>query len=194
MKLTKQFIEDVLRETVREYNEKVYSCTNDVEIRYISEEKFIGDALKNNLIQLQINLGIYKDFKNEYPNFLVVYNEDKNAIRKFINLPYRISICFEKARDILNQFDEDEVRLYLKRCSAHEITHLFEDEIIEDKKYKQLWNKCLSDSRGNLQASNEQLAESIADMIVSEGDVKHISEKIWQGVNKNIENIRRIKH
>ena len=194
MKLTKQFIEDVLRETVREYNEKVYNCTNDVEIRYISEEKFIGDALKNNLIQLQIKLGIYKDFKNEYPNFLVVYNEDKNVIRKFINLPYKISICFEKACDILNQFDEDEVRLYLKRCSAHEITHLFEDEIIEDKKYKQLWNKCLSDSRGNLQASNEQLAESIADMIVSEGDVKHISEKIWQGVNKNIENIRRIKH
>lgn len=187
MKITKHFLKEVLKETIVEFNDKVTSIGNVVEIEFIEKNEFMEDVKKNPLIQQQIRLGFYKNIDKEYVNFLVVYEKNKNPLLNLLGLPYKISICFELAKDILKPYPKNDVKSYLKHVYSHEIGHIIEKEAIKSR--KELWLKCLQETNQDESLAMELFVESIADMVSDTKAYKKIEEDIWSDVKHRIKTI-----
>lgn len=192
MKVTKHFLKEILDETVNEFNEKIFNIHNDIEFEFIEKERFMEGVKNDPLIKQQIRLGIYKDIDKEYPNFLVVYNHNKQPILSLLGVPYKISICFEMAKDILKKYNKSEVKAYLQHSLAHEIAHIIEDRIIKNR--KDIWNKCLQEACSNEALAKELLAENVADMVSNNRELyEKVMDSIWSVVNNRIKKITKRK-
>lgn len=145
MIINKQYIVNLMEETCSEFNKKVMK-TDSVEIKFVDKENFLEDAKKAFTNKLMIDKGIFKDFDREYPSFLVVYPMDKNPISLLLTGTYKISICYDIAREKLKPFNAKQVRAYLKHAFAHEIAHILEDKIIKER--DDLWQKALEQGKG----------------------------------------------
>jgi hypothetical protein len=189
MDIKKIFFKQVLDETLKLYSEKV-TPVNNVELKFVSKEIFLESAKKDKLIQFQIQLGVYKDFEKEYPNFLVVYNIDKNPLFSLLGGNYKISICDEIAKDKLKSFTKQEVRDYLMHGFSHEITHILEDDL--KVKLPDLWQNALDQTNGDIGLAHEQFAEDVADIVSSVENYKKVEDRLFSQVNQNLKRIRKI--
>jgi len=189
MKLTKQYLRELLTSTISTFNKQIMPIDHEVELEFIEKDEFMQGVKNDPLIQQQILLGIYKNLDKEYPNFLVVYNEDKNPMRKLLGLPYKITVCYDMAKDILKPFHKQEVKLYMERTFAHELSHIVEDELIQKK--PELWNSCLKETGGNEQYAKEILAENIADMIGDNKMFQKVSNTIWSLINNRVKKLEK---
>lgn len=182
MVITKQYIQSLFNETLQEFS-NLFNNKVDVKINFITKGEFLEDAKKNPNNQMLIQAGIIKDFEKEYPNFLVVYRHHKDPMSLFIFGAYKISFCFEIARDKLKPFSAKEVRDFLKHGFAHELSHIFEDDIIKQK--DDLWQKALKQCHNDGNLAKEQFAEDIADMVYKSKTSKQVETKLWEKIYAN---------
>lgn len=188
MNLTKHFLNEVLQETIKEFSEKIFPIADEIMLSYIDKDVFLENAKNDKLIQQQIALGFYKDFEKEYPNFLVVRQFHKNPLNKLFGIPFKITVCFEIAKKKLKPFTKEEVKAYLKHAFAHELSHIYEEDIKQHN--QKLWEDVLNIAKGNAAYGNELLAETVADML-SNGELHHKVEKqLWAIVFNRINKIK----
>lgn len=188
MKVTKQFLNEVLEETIEEFNSKVYPLKNKIELQFEDNERFMDNVKSNELIQMQIRMGFYKNIDKEYPNFLVVYQKNKLPMLELLGLPYKVTICFEKAKDILKPYSKESVVAYLKHGFAHEIGHIVQDSIIKER--PNLWNEHLEKCANDDSLAKESMVEDIADLIGNKQLHEEIEESIWALVRNRMKKIR----
>lgn len=189
MRLTKLYLNQVFCSTLIKFNREIIKIDNNVVLGFIEKDEFLEGVKNDPLIKQQILLGIYKDINKEYPNFVVVYNTDKDPMRKLFSLPYKITVCFEMAKDLLKPYSKQEVRCFLERVFAHELSHIAEGEIMKTK--PDLWETCLKDTGNNPHYAKEYLAEYIADMISETKTYQKIFNSIWSVVNNRIKKLEK---
>jgi hypothetical protein len=182
MIITKRYVQNLFNETLHEFS-NLFNNKTDVKINFIDKESFLEDAKKNPTNQMLIQTGLIKNFEKEYPNFLVVYKYHKDPMALFMFGAYKISFCFEIAREKLKPFSAKEVKDYLKHGFAHELSHIFEDEIIKDK--TDLWEKSLLDCHNEDHLAKERFAEDIADMVYKSKMSKQVEIKLWEKIYAN---------
>lgn len=181
MELTRDLVENSLNEALKIFRENnVGSVTNDVKIDYIDSEKFLNDAKENTFNSLLIKAGAIKNFDKEYPGFLVVYQHNKLPVRKLLGLPYLISIDFNRAKMFLRPYNKKQVEKYFVSVFLHEITHVFEDSVIE--KHKKFYDVTLADNFNNEEAAKEILAEAVS----YKYGYKNVADKITNEFYKDI--------
>lgn len=182
MIIAKQYVQNIFDETLQEFSQ-IFNNKTDVKINFIDKEKFLEDAKNNYMNQMLMEKGIIKNFEKEYPNFIVVYKYDKNPMALFAFGAYRISFCFEIARKKLKPFSAKEVKDYLKHGFAHELSHIFEDDIIKNK--TDLWQKALLNCHNDGSLAKEHFAEDIADMVYKSKTSKQVETKLWERIYSN---------
>jgi hypothetical protein len=174
----------VLTEAIADFQKHVFPITHTIELEYVERETFMQGVKSDPLIQLQIKSGLYKNIEKEYPNFLVVYHKNKNPMLKLLELPFKISVCIDLAKDILKPYSKLEVRAYLKHMFVHEITHLFEDDFIKDK--PMVWSNYLEEANGDTFIAKEFLAEYVASLVSDEKAYQKVFNEIWSVINQRI--------
>jgi hypothetical protein len=187
MELTKNFVESTFRETLQQYKQRVCSLQNIV-LNYVSPEKYLADAKVNPVNQHLIKLGAFTNFEKEYPGFLVVYEMDKHPLNLLITGNFKVSMCFERAKELLRPFKSHVVREYLKHCFAHEITHIVEDRLKVDN--PTMWQSALSKVHSDEALAHETLAEDVADLIGNLDLYNEVNYKLWSVVQNNLTNRR----
>jgi hypothetical protein len=103
---------------------------------------------------------------------------------KLLELPFKISVCIDLAKDILKPYSKLEVRAYLKHMFVHEITHLFEDDFIKDK--PMVWSNYLEEANGDTFIAKEFLAEYVASLVSDEKAYQKVFNEIWSVINQRI--------
>lgn len=184
MKITKIFLKNVLEDTLNEYRKNIMEIPMPVELAFVDKDYFLKDAEANPHHQLLIKAGIIKDFEKEYPNFLVVYNYDKDPARLLLGLPFKISICYEIARERLKPYRPQEVKAFLKHAFAHEISHLLEEKLA--KEHEAMYANFLKTCNGMESLANEMLAEFTADKVGSYKVAKEVENHMWFTINQRI--------
>lgn len=191
MLITKRYLNRVLEETIEEFNKKVYPIDREVKLEYMEKKEYLMLAANNPINKNLINMGVFRNFNREYPSFLVVFTGQDNPIAQMLQLPFKITVCFEMAKDKLKQFDETDVTEFLKHAFAHELTHLMQHRII--KKEPELWNKLRSQALGNEVAGHELLAEYMADRIGDSERYRHVEDRLWGVVRRRMDRMRNFR-
>lgn len=186
MIINKDYFKNLLDKTLKEYSERIHPIEN-VKLKFIHKDNFLVSAKEDELIKIQIQLGLYEDFEEEYPNFLIVYNHDKSPLCLLLTGSYYITICYEIAKEKLERFSETQVTNYLKYVFAHEITHILEEEL--KLKYKSLWQKDLTLTGYDESLAHELFAEDIAAIIAEEKDYEYILNELWAIINQRIKDL-----
>lgn len=189
MKITKNYLQNLLDKTVKDFSQRVYLISTKVELEYIELDKFMADVKADKLIQQQISLGFYKNIDKEYPNFLVVYNKNKNPLLELFDLSFKISICLDKAKEILKPYTKQQVEAYLKHAFAHEIAHLVEDKVIKER--QDLWQDCLKKTMNNEAMAMELLVEELADLISDKEEYEKVQNQIWGLIMNRMRKVKR---
>ena len=190
MEITKKFLEDVFAATKTDYELKIIQLPM-ILLKYVEVLKFLADAKQNELNKAMQRMNAFEDFERDYPAFMAVYEIDRDIESFKRTGSYFISVCFEKARDLLSPFEESDIREHLKHTFAHEITHIVEKEIIQQK--PSLCQK--SQSEFNNQIANESLAEDVAFMIANAEISGKITHALWDKPTARImEHTRRMQH
>ncbi len=187
MELTKQFLERSFKETIIAYEKQIRKLPN-ITLKYISSDKFLADVKYNTVNQQLIKMGAFQNFDKEYPNFLAVYEMDKNPIFYKVTGNYRVSICFELAKTLMKPFETHKVREFLKHSFAHEITHVIEEVIKQEN--PELWEQVKSrvpqtDPQHITILAHEALAEDMANKVGDTNVYEEVSEALWRKVIKN---------
>jgi hypothetical protein len=180
MNLDKSWMNKVLQETVEEFSAKVAPVDDTILIRFVEKSYFLDGARKDMGMALFIEKGIFTNFEKEYPNFLVVYQADKYPARKLLGLPFYISVCFEIAKEQAKQFKADDFREFLKHGFAHEMAHVYQEEIKRTK--PEYWTDLLTKNNGSEYLAHEQLAENIADMVGNAARSDQVQKKLWEPI------------
>lgn len=179
MKITKQlFTEALYTVLVEGLNSRIGN--KPVTIEYMDKDVFLESAKANELIQLQIAMGIYKDFDNEFPTFSVVYKNQH---------PDTIFICMDIAKRVLKPFNKTQVMEYLKHIMAHEIAHLYQQELTDEFDYA--WTRAVTKTKYDLPLANEDFAESIAYMACDMRIFQPVEDEIWSKLKHRIKRINR---
>lgn len=180
MNLDKNFMRKTLQEVVKEFSEKILPVDGRIELQFVEKSGFIESAKKDMAMAMFIDRGVFTNFESEYPNFLVVYPADKEPIRRLMGLPFYISVCFEIAKEKAKGISAQDFREFLKHGFAHEMSHLFQEDIKKDK--PEFWSNILSQSNGNTYLAHETMSESIADMIGDATKSDAVQNQLWSHV------------
>lgn len=183
MKLGRPLFQKILENAISVFEEKILPLPNQVEVKFQSKAEYITAVKENPLIQQQIELGFYKDIEKEYVGFAVVYAKDKFEIKSVFGLPFTITICDEIAKEVLKPFNSSEVNTYLTRIYIHEMTHIFDKWIKEQR--PDLWEECLKETNNNEAMANEILAERIPEIAMGAKNVeiyRNVEKRLWSKV------------
>jgi hypothetical protein len=178
MILKKNFINNIFEETLQQFKDLIVEVDNEVAITYQDKEGFMKSVIENPHTKMLIDVGYYKDIDKEYSSFAVVYQQDKIPFRAWLGLPYKVTFCFDIAKDKLKPFKPTQVKEYLKFVLAHELTHVFED-VIKVKK-PELWEEALKHSANDVSLAHENLANNVAEMLTD----KHIVDEVEDEISK----------
>ena len=189
MKLTKAFMVEVLQEVVGRYETEVCPLGNEVRLAFMDKDEFLSMAKENRLIQGQIKMGLYRNFEEEYPNFLVVLHEGKHPVLSVMGLPYRITVCFDIARKRLKPYHKEEVRQYLHYVFAHELTHIVQEKLKDS--HPHWWHKVLVESKGNVEAAHELLAEDVGKRFGDYEVYRRVEDGLWGIIHNRIRKMER---
>jgi hypothetical protein len=190
MQLKKIFIQRVFEETKELFEKEIIKLPYKVELEYESKENFLNNVKANPLIKQQIQFGIYKDIDKEYVGFAVVYERNKLPLRQIMELPYLITICYDIAKEVFKPFKSNEVKSYLIHTFAHELVHLFEDEIKNKK--PELWNTALERAYNKEEYAKELFPELVSDIITK--DIKtyrKVEKQIWSKTLQRVEKMKK---
>lgn len=175
MELTKDFLHNALIDATRLYKKKVMRIAN-IEIKFVTEEFMLEQAERTPIIQALRKCNLIDDLGVDYPLYMAVFPYDKSPMSVLFSNSYKVSVCFETAQRIFEKAETFEVRDYLIHCFAHEITHIYQEQL--KKARPELWEKCLSEG-GNEYNAHEFLAEEIADIVMNTKNVETCEQKIW---------------
>jgi hypothetical protein len=181
----RELIHQYLKQTLSDYGRLILK-PRPIGLRLVTKDRIIQDASQNFVYRLLIDKGVFTNFADEYPVFVVVYNYDKIPYNVPLTGKCWIGFCEEIASVHLKNLTSDEVQTYIRYAFAHEITHIMEDLIIEkrpdlyDKAFEQNAHKH-EDVR---EFTSETLAEDVAYMVSDREKVAPIVQKIWGGVFK----------
>lgn len=159
MEISKSFLERMLEETIQEFTQRIINVDNRVVLEYIGEEEFNKSMSTNAIIKKLVEVGAINSTE-EFGGFLFVSRKDINPKLKEVGRPYAITINFNKAKRYLEKYDKDYVQRIIKHMFSHELTHVYEERIIE--KYPKLWERLKAEA-GEL--SDEVLAVAMAERI-----------------------------
>lgn len=178
MKITRDFVENTLKETIVEYKEKVYDFKTDACIEFMHKDDFIEGMKKNHIIKMLLD---YKMIKNleDYPSFLVVYPAKNNPFLVYLCGGFTITMQFEMAQKHFYGFNEEEVKIFLRHCFAHELTHLLQDKL--EVEYKEIWEKSVKEAK-DYELAREYFAECIADKVESDSRFKEVENELFKDV------------
>lgn len=190
MKITKNYLNKIFEESKNDFKNNIYDFPHNIELEFIDKDKFLEDAMQNQVMQLQIKMGLFKDFKKEYPGFLVVYAYNKDKMRSLFNLPMKVSVCDEIAKEKLKKFTTREVSAFLRYAFIHEITHIYEDELIEA--YKDEWGESLKVTRNNEHMAKEDFVEKMIEKLIpNKKEADEVSRKLWSLIEKRANDIQK---
>lgn len=182
MLITKQFIKDQLAEACQLFNDNVYPIDNSIEVEFIDKATFLGEAKKNALIQQQISLGLYNYFDKEYPNFFVVYAYNKDPMRRALGLSYKVTVCFDMAKDLMKRFKPNQVKAYFLYAFIHEIGHIYEYKLID--MWGDAWEQALVDTNQDESLAKELFVDDLATGLVDDSTFTSINEELWLPVKR----------
>jgi hypothetical protein len=135
---------------------------------------YIENFKENPLNKALFAHGVYKT-DEDIKSFAVVFESDKLPLRTFMGLPYIVRICLPICERVLKPFSDEEKSTYLTYVMLHELTHIFEGQLI--KKHESLWEKSLERVRNDRSLASEEFANNIASLYCRNSDIHEEMEK-----------------